>query len=369
MKNSATDEFSVLIVEDDIDARRNMEDILSLDGYRVRSESRCLTAIVAVESTPFDAVIVDWRLPDQNADQLIPIICGRQPDTPVVVVTGLRDFETAVKALRSGAYDFLLKPINPDALRSVLNRIVERKQHLQKIEAANRQLLINERLAAIGQMVAGLAHESRNAFQRSHACLEELALDLKDMPDSLQLVHKVQRALDDLHYLLEEVRDYSAPIILERRPCNLQSLVQQTWSEILDTSRGKPTPEFHLQADPGCSAPILLDQDRIKQVVRNLLENALYAASSPGRVQVKLSQNGDGLIRLSVADDGSGVAPENRENVFTPFYTTKTKGTGLGLALSARLVDAHGGLISVRDAEIGGAEFVVQLPCVSRQER
>ena len=155
--SSLADDFSVLIVEDDEDARRNMEDILSLDGYQIRTESHCLPAINAVERESFDAVIVDWRLPDQNADQLIPIICRHQPNTPVVVITGLREFDTAVKALRSGAYDFLLKPINPDALRSVLRRIGERKEHLQKIETANKQLLVNERLAAIGEMVAGLA--------------------------------------------------------------------------------------------------------------------------------------------------------------------------------------------------------------------
>jgi DNA-binding NtrC family response regulator len=176
------DSFSILLIEDDDDARQNMEDILSLDGYPIQSESHCLPAIVAIEQKPFDAVVIDWRLPDGNADQLIPIVKKTQPDTPVIVVTGMRDFDTAVTALRSGAYDFLLKPINPDVLRSVLSRLVERKQHIQTIKDAQDKVLESERLAAIGQMVAGLAHESRNAFQRSHACLAELTLDL---PESL----------------------------------------------------------------------------------------------------------------------------------------------------------------------------------------
>ena len=96
-------DFSVLIVEDDDDARHNMEDVLSLDGYKTRSVTHCMPAIEAIESEPFDAVIVDWKLPDENADQLIPIIVREQPETPVVVVTGMRDFDTAVRALRSGA--------------------------------------------------------------------------------------------------------------------------------------------------------------------------------------------------------------------------------------------------------------------------
>jgi DNA-binding NtrC family response regulator len=169
--------FSILIVEDDHDARSNMEDILSLDSYAIESVSHCLPAIQAIERRHFDTVIVDWKLPDGDGSQLIPIIKQELPDAPVVVVTGMREFDTAVTALRNGAYDFLSKPINPDALRGLLRRIVERKYHLAEIESAQARLVANERLAAIGEMVTGLAHESRNAFQRSHACLAELSLD------------------------------------------------------------------------------------------------------------------------------------------------------------------------------------------------
>ena len=181
------------------------------------------------------------------------------------------------------------------------------------------------------------------------------------MPDSLHLVHKVQRALDDLHFLLEEVRDYSAPIILERRPCNLESLVHETWCEIVDSRREESPPAFCVTSNSEVSQPVLIDKDRIKQVVRNLLENAWFAATNAGNVQVQL-ERGNGQIRLSVSDDGGGVAPEDREKVFTPFFTTKTKGTGLGLAVSARLVDAHGGDLSLEEAELGGAKFIVDLP-------
>lgn len=162
-------EFSVLIVEDDADACSNMQDILSLDGYQTEIAAHCLPAINLIESKHFDAVIVDWRLPDGNGGDLIPTIKRELPDSPVVVVTGLREFDTAVTALRSGAYDFLTKPINPDALRSLLSRLVERKRHMAEIDAGHQRMMAKERLAAIGQMVAGLAHESRNAFQRSHA--------------------------------------------------------------------------------------------------------------------------------------------------------------------------------------------------------
>jgi signal transduction histidine kinase len=361
--------FSILIVEDDHDARSNMEDILSLDSYAIESVSHCLPAIQAIERRHFDTVIVDWKLPDGDGSQLIPIIKQELPDAPVVVVTGMREFDTAVTALRNGAYDFLSKPINPDALRGLLRRIVERKYHLAEIESAQARLVANERLAAIGEMVTGLAHESRNAFQRSHACLAELSLDVAEMPDSLQLVRKVQRALDDLNMLLEEVRNYAAPINLERRECQIVALVEETWQQIMEAKRLETPPELLLVSDPVAPKVWFIDADRIRQIVRNLLENAIFASSRSGHVLLEIgyddSTSSPELI-LSVSDDGDGVPEEHRAEIFSPFFTTKTKGTGLGLAISRRVAQAHQGNLSVSDADLGGAKFTLRMP---RQKR
>lgn len=365
------DNFSILIVEDNDDARRNLEDILSLDGYQIESVSHCLPAIAAIESRHFDAVIVDWKLPDGSGRDLIPVIKRELPNTPVIVATGVREFDTAVSALRSGVYDFLTKPINPDALRMLMSRLVERKRHLNEIEAAQQQLVDSERLAAIGQMVAGLAHESRNAFQRSHACLAELSLDLGAMPESLKLVHKVQKALDDINLLLEEVRNYSAPIILERRRCDLHELVTETWQQVIDAKRPDVCPQFDIEVDSDVDQIAFIDGNRIGQVLRNLLENALFACGEPGRilVHIHLHPTSKGLFSVSVSDDGEGVPPENQQEIFGPFVTTKTKGTGLGLAISRRIIESHDGRIFVGDSEFGGAKFVFELPVISPAPR
>ncbi|MFT5300231.1 MAG: signal transduction histidine kinase [Mariniblastus sp.] len=365
--------FSILIIEDDDDARSNMEDILSLDGYEIVTASHCLPAIRAIESRHFDAVIVDWRLPDGSGRELIPIIKQEIPNSPIVVVTGMREFDTAVSALRSGAYDFLTKPINPDAFRMLISRIVERKSHLVEIESSQKRLVANERLAAIGQMVAGLAHESRNAFQRSHACLAELTLDLESMPESLSLVHKVQKALDDLNFLLEEVREYSAPIILERRQINLGELVTETWQQILDAKQAV-APEFSISVASNVPPSCYVDRERLGQVFRNLLENARFACQSPGKIQVEIEAvespvPAQPTLSVSVLDDGKGVPDDYRDEIFHPFFTTKTKGTGLGLAICRRIVEAHQGQLVVVEHAGVGAKFVVSLPLKQRRPK
>jgi signal transduction histidine kinase len=326
-----------------------------------------MPAIAAAKQRRFDAVIIDWRLPDGSGGDLIAPIKRELPNAPVIVVTGLREFDAAVTALREGAYDFLPKPINPDALRGLLARLVERKAHLVEIEQAQQKLVAKERLAAIGQMVAGLAHESRNAFQRSHACLAELSLDLEDMPESLELVHKVQKALDDVNGLLEEVRNYSAPVILERRKCKMRSLVDETWQQILEANAVQSEPNLVINCSDDVPRTWFIDGDRMRQVIRNLLENAIFACCDNGPITIDLCFV-DSLVPserrliLAVSDNGDGVDQDKREEIFSAFFTTKTKGTGLGLAISRRIVESHGGRLFVTDSPSGGAKFVIEIP-------
>lgn len=361
-------DFCVLIVEDEKDAIENLRDILSLDGYPLKLVSSCAAASRAIGEKKFDCAIIDWTLPDGGGDSLISELARVQPDTPVVVVTGIREFDTAISALRHGAHDFLTKPINPDLLRSILVRLVERQRHLAVIEEVKQKdqqrLLADERLAAMAEMVAGLAHESRNAFQRCYACLAELSLDLGEMPDSLILVEKIQTALDDVHFVLEEVRNYSKPIVLEKRHFDIRKLFEDTWMEILDVRSSPNVPSIQYNSLNYFPPTVLLDFQRLKQVARNLLENAIAACDGIGSIEVSfdLAPYPDSMIILSVDDSGKGIRKANWEKIFTPFFTTKTRGTGLGLAICQRIIEAHSGRISLQESNLGGAKFCMEIP-------
>jgi signal transduction histidine kinase len=163
---------------------------------------------------------------------------------------------------------------------------------------------------------------------------------------------------------LEEVRDYSAPINLERRRCNLESLVKETWQHILDAGKVDSTRKLDIVVSSDVPEESFLDPFRIQQVIRNLLENAIFACKgdTPVRINLLTTTEPPQRIRMEVVDDGEGVEEAQREKIFAPFFTTKTKGTGLGLALSRRLVQAHEGRIFVEAADSGGARFVVELP-------
>ncbi len=230
----------------------------------------------------------------------------------------------------------------------------------QRVEARER-LLQAERLAAIGATVAGLAHESRNAFQRSQAALERLSLRLAGRPEEQALVAEVQQAQDHLHHLYEQVRSYAAPIRLDLQPCDLGAVWRDAWAHLAPQRAGRQAElvEVTGAVEPSCAA----DPFRLEQVFRNILENALAATPDPVTVTVRTApaQLGDRpAVRITVTDNGPGLTQEQRRRIFEPFFTTKTHGTGLGMAIARRIVEAHGGTIAAGGGP--GAEIVITLP-------
>ncbi len=430
----------------------------------------------------FAAIILDRRLPDATAEQLMPYLKSVAPDAAIIVVTGFADLQGVIAALRQGATDYILKPLAPDLLRTSMRRIVERRQFAlakERSEAAFRHLveaaeclivilrpdhtlvyfnpyteelsgyaadevrgrdylallvpdadrpavveelervasgrstpgfensiicrhgsrrwiawkarllpdyedgpailtvgqditvlkqaaeraLQAERLAAIGEMVTGLAHESRNALQRSQACLEMLALTVPDRPAALDLITRIQKAQDHLHRLYEDVRSYAAPIKLDKTPCDLGAIWRETWAHLEPACKDKQA-VLREKVD-GVDLRCIADSFRIGQIMHNILDNALAAGSAPVTVEVRAEDaqlDGQPAVRIIFSDNGPGIRPEQRPKVFDPFFTTKAKGTGLGMAIAKRIVEAHGGRITVGDGDGPGAVFCITIP-------
>ena len=233
---------------------------------------------------------------------------------------------------------------------------------ISDVKSAQQQLLQSARLAAIGQMVTGLAHESRNALQRAQACLDMLSLDLENSPEQLDLANRTRVALNDLHRLYEEVRGYAAPIQLERRECDLPALWRKVWDQVADQHPANSMQRLDEVDDAARTCRV--DVHRMEQVVRNIFENALDACGDQGMLTVSCgpgrlhSQN---AVRLTFHDNGPGLNEEQAMRLFEPFFTTKQKGTGLGMAICQRIVEAHGGLIEI-DSAATGAKIVITLP-------
>jgi signal transduction histidine kinase len=356
--------FHILVIDDDPDTRANLRDILELDGYQVDGVGTVAETLRRQNWAQYAAILLDRKLPDGRAEELLPKLRQLAPQAAVLIVTGFADLDGAINAIRQGATDYLLKPINVDLLRTSLARVAERQRLAAELQEAQQRALQAERLAAIGEVYTGLAHESRNALQRSQACLERLAKRVRDRPEALDLIARIQRAQDHLHHLYEEVRTYAAPLNhLKRQRCDLRQLLHESWAD-LAVQRKNRRAELVAEA-AGFDLHCWVDPHRMEQVFRNILENALSAGLDPVEIRVEWAEtdlDGRPAVRVAIRDNGPGLTPEARQRIFEPFYTTKTKGTGLGMAITKRLVEVHGGRIAVGNPPGPGAEIVVIMP-------
>jgi signal transduction histidine kinase len=212
-------------------------------------------------------------------------------------------------------------------------------------------------------MAAGLAHESRNALQRSQACLSVLELRLKGQPELLELLARVQKAQDDLRHLFEGVRTYAAAPCLQPRACDLRRTWREAWEDLAGAAS---TVNAELREETkGMDLMCFVDPFYLKNVFRNILENALTSGAEPVCIVVRcrLASLGDReAIEVSVRDNGPGFPAAVRRQLFEPFFTTKLKGTGLGLAICKRIIEAHGGRIEAGKEAASVAEVLITLP-------
>ena len=211
--------------------------------------------------------------------------------------------------------------------------------------------------------MTGLTHESRNALQRSKACLEMLAVEVEDRPEALDLVRRIQKAQEHLQRLYEEVREYAAPIVVKPQPCLVEELWREVWTDLEDAWRAK---ELRLREEVGdTNLTCIIDRFSMGQVFRNILENAIAVSPIGGEIIVHGyggNVSGRPVIQISICDQGPGLTEEQQLKIFEPFFTTKAKGTGLGMAISQRIVQAHGGSISAGNGASKGAEISITLP-------
>ncbi|HKD37078.1 MAG TPA: ATP-binding protein, partial [Pirellulales bacterium] len=310
-----------------------------------------------------------------NVSDLIPVPLGLEPSAPPDAFQRRVDqlSRPASEGLgrhRSGRTFPILAAVSkvPLERRQLFTAIIH---DMTTVKDAEARALQAERLAVIGELSAGLAHESRNALQRSQSCLEMLQHEVHGQPKAIELIDRIQKAQDYLLQLYEGVRNYAAPIHLERSRIDLANLVQTVWDEMEPTrerhgSRIAAHPNARIVVrregvDPHCYA----DPVRIGQVFRNLLENSLAANGENCEITVTFADadlGGQPALSAIVEDNGPGIPADLQPKVFQPFFTTKSRGSGLGLAITKRIVEAHRGTIRLETSDEPTSRFVITLP-------
>lgn len=224
--------------------------------------------------------------------------------------------------------------------------------------ALQRQVAQNERLALIGEMVAGIAHELRTPLTSIRGFVQYLQ-GSSDPAEWREYGGVIIREVDGLNRIVSELLDLVRPLPLHRLPTDFNALVEET-VRLARESAGEARIEFSLALDP--ALPVVeIDRGRIKQVLLNIFVNAVQAIGDAGIIRIRSVGEAD-QVRLIVSDSGCGIPEALRERIFDPFFSTKPSGTGLGMAIARRIVDGHQGRIEIDSVEGQGCSVTLILP-------
>lgn len=266
--------------------------------------------------------------------------------------------ETTARIAATGALEEIGEPAARDEIGELTRSF---RKMVAAVAAAHDELVQSAKLAFLGEMAAGIAHEIRTPLGiiRSSAQLLERRMNRAGDTEGVEFARFIASETDRLNGVLTDLLEFARPSPPDKRPADLNAVVERALA-MLAPEASSHSVELLSELAPSLPA-IVCDANQMQQVCLNLVINAIQACREGGRVDV-LTASRDGAVELVVRDDGPGIPGEIRANLFAPFTTRREGGIGLGLAIVKRIVVAHGGSIEAGDGPRGGAEFRVRLP-------
>lgn len=248
-----------------------------------------------------------------------------------------------------------------DALERKMQFIVQKVEEAAKrIQQQHRELLRTEQLSQVGQLAAGVAHEIRNPLTGIKMLVEAALRPTSPRPLNMEDTQVICREVKRLEQTVQQFLNFARLPAPQIAPCDLREVIRQAWELVrVRANQQQVEPAFDLPDKP---VMVSADAGQIVTVLVNLFLNALDAMGSAGRLEVHLAPAENGTVRLEVCDSGPGIPTEIHDKLFQPFATNKPHGTGLGLYLTARILEEHGGTIGANNRPEGGACFTIRLP-------
>jgi two-component system NtrC family sensor kinase len=395
---------NVCIVDDDPLTVRILHKHFSKWGYAIEEHTDPQAALARItSSTPPFLVILDWMMPELNGIEICKEVKKKENGRfcYILMLTSKSNSEDLVTALDAGAHDFLSKPVNPKVLRSkveVAERLLQHELELeverrywnlhadQMEDLANeraRQLTHSDRMASIGVMAAGIAHEINNptsfisgniqTFERFWPDLEQLLQS--DLAQEEGNAEKHQFILEEVPSLIDGIKSGVHRIskivkglksfVHQREPvhanCNIAELVDESIHLTNNVLK-----RISVQNEICSEVPMVrADGQKIQQVLINLMVNAAHAMEKSQKATLILTaEPKDKFVELHIQDSGPGIPEEMLDKIWMPFFTTKEvgKGTGLGLHICRDIMEEHGGTIDATNTPGGGACFTMRIP-------
>jgi two-component system NtrC family sensor kinase len=410
--------LKILVIDDDDDDAFLTEDLIregftnpspNLDHARSHEE-----ALQRLAETTYDLCMLDYRLGAGNGIGLLQTLRSKNITTPVILLTGQGDQEIAVEAMKSGANDYIVKgKLSCESLTKSIRHAIqlhteaERRKHteemlkkshqeltlaheelqasLNKLQTAQNQILRSEKLAGIGRLAAGVCHEILNPLNIISGHTQALQMERKKDQGLLEDLGSITEEIHRIEKIISGLLKFSRKGDVELKYTDINRELESVLSIVLGEMSSEGI-EVVREFDSDLPQ-LLLDNDRMRQVYLNIINNAKYAMSGGGKLTVRTQILEDknssqvepgsspsnpekaGILRISFIDTGPGIKPEYLGKIFDPFFTTKPedKGTGLGLSVCYSIVEKHGGFLEAESDGHSGTTFLIDLPLNQNQ--
>lgn len=387
-------DIAKILIVDDTPMNLDLLEQELMDDYEVVTATDGEGAIAQANAEQPDLILMDWTMPGMSGIEAVKVLRETDKTTPIFMVTAQASMDYQVEGLEAGADDYITKPFDPDDLHARIKAHLrigrlrkelakernDLQQTLNELRAAETQLVHSEKMAGLGKLVAGIAHELNNPIGFIYANMghfERYVGVLKGICDRSGVqgddLEQAQKAFSTLERLIEScsggaqrikeivlgLRTFSRLDEAERKPVDLHEGIDSTLTLIDHHLKDRVT----VEKDYGQLPMVECYAGQLNQVLMNLITNAADAIEGEGEIVITTRANDDG-VTISVKDSGCGMPDDVKSQIFDPFFTTKEvgSGTGLGLSISYGIVEKHGGKIDV-DSTVGeGTTFTITLP-------
>lgn len=361
----------VLVIDDEASMRDSCSQILVKSGYRSEVAEDGTVGLEKVQNIHPDLVLIDLKMPVISGIEVLEKIREFDPSIISVVITGYATVESAVEAMKKGAYDFLPKPFTPDQLRIIIKRGLERRRLILETESLRREKKIMEE-----NFITMVSHQLRSPLGTIAQYFEVILGGIvgKVEPRQEEMLIKARDRLESLMGLINDwlnlARMNKDQIVDKLKPLSISKVLEDIVTFIQPSAQKE---NISLELIPYAGDDLVPgDEESLTQVFSNLITNAIKYNKPSGRVKIFIEEDEDGLA-VNVEDTGIGIPEEHLPYIFDQFYRIKkdrekkSDGTGLGLSIAKKIVDAHGGTIRVTSEPGKGSVFRVLLPKVGTE--
>lgn len=364
----------ILIVDDNESNRMLLAAKMEVDGYETIFASNGLEGVSKALSQHPDLILLDVMMPQLDGFETCRRLKSKDETRyiPVIMLTAKGELEDKLMGLEVGAEDYIVKPYS-------LIEISARVKSLLAVRALYARLRESEKMAALGDMVDGIAHELRNPLTMVGGMARRL-YDAAEKDVNKQYASTIMSSVERMERMMLRIDEYKGILASTLRPGDINAVVKlaiEDASGLFQEPRGHGPETSELFLDPSLDKiqkkhinikthlmpdvpPVNIDATNLKIAIFNILQNSIEAIDRNGEISIETSLLDENTLALKIEDNGIGMREDFVKNIFHPFYTSKMTGAGLGLTITYRIIQDHNGVLEVESTEGRGTTFIIK---------